>query len=113
MDNLVIKNAVIQSTKLGGYDGKGSIMTFWLNLDYGGTGQGAGGVVLDDPLKDESGKFIRRVGTAEGMQKVMDILKIVDVEKWEDLPGKPIRVEHSQNKVVRIGHYLKDIWMTI
>jgi len=99
------KNAKITSTMLGIEDH--GIMSFMLYLDYGVSVQKAGGYVLDTPIKN----FTRRIGTAEGMSLIMEIMKIVGVEKWEDLPGKHIRVKAERNKVHAIGNYLKDEWL--
>ena len=41
-----IKNAIITGTYLGIEDH--GILTFWLYLDYGGSGQGFGGYQLDN-----------------------------------------------------------------
>ena len=104
------KNALITSTMLGIEDH--GIMSFFLYLDYGDSGhQGAGGYCLDEPLKDRNGRFIRRVGSANGMDLIMKILEVVDVEKWEDLPSKHIRVKAEYTKVHAIGHITKDKWL--
>lgn len=100
------KNAKITGTMLGVEDH--GILSFMLYLDYGGSGQGAGGYCLDTPTKKPDGSFNRRVGTAAGMELIARILRVVGVEKWEDLPGQVIRVQATQNKIRAIGHFLKD-----
>ena len=102
------KNAKITSTMLGTEDH--GILSFYLYLDYGGSGQGAGGYSLDTPIKTGN-TFLRRVGTAEGLSLIMEILEIVGVGKWEDLPGKYIRVQADQAKVHAIGNVIKDKWL--
>ena len=102
------KNAVIQSTQLGKEDH--GIMSFMLTLDYGGSGQGAGGYALDTPIK-KGGKFVKRIGSAAGMSLIMAVLQVVGVENWEDLPGKNIRVRSEHAKVHAIGHFLNDEWL--
>lgn len=104
-----IKNATITSTVLGTEDH--GILTFYLHLDYGGSGQSAGGYSLDNPLKDGNGKFIKRIGTAYGMQLIVAIMETVGVVKWEDLKGQHIRVEAEHNGVLAIGNFLKDNWL--
>jgi len=99
-----IKNARIESVSLG-YEDHG-ILTCMLHLDYGGSGQGFGGYVLDYYNKD----IEERVGTAYGMEFIILILKTVGVEKWEDLVGKNIRVKAEDTKIIAIGHILKDNW---
>jgi hypothetical protein len=37
-------------------------------------------------------------------------MKVVGVDKWENLKGKAVRVKSDHSKVYAIGHYLKDKW---
>lgn len=107
MDNYEIKNAKIQSTDLGPVSH--GCMQFWINLDYGSSGQGFGGFILDnyDESKD------KRVGTAYGLMAIMEVLRVVGVDKWEDLVGKSVRAEANMNNVKRLGHFLKDEWLDL
>jgi hypothetical protein len=102
------KNAIIKSTMLGIEDH--GIMSFYLNLDYGGSGQSAGGYCLDNPIKKD-GKFFKRIGTASGMSLIMEIMEVSGVSKWEDLPNTHIRVKADQGKVYAVGNILKDKWI--
>jgi len=102
-----MRNAKIMSTMLGFEDH--GIFTCWLYLDYGGAGQGFGGYSFDTPINDENGKLIR-IGGAYGAEFIRKILKTVGVDKWEQLPGKHIRVESSNTGVGRIGHIIEDQW---
>ena len=104
MSEIELKNAEITGTHLG-YEDHG-IFTFMLNLKYGGSGQGAGGWALDSYDK----KLDKRIGTKLGMDLIIEILKVLEVEKWEDLPGQFIRVKADYTKVHAIGHLLKDKW---
>ena len=106
--SLEIRNGKITETFLGIEDH--GIFTFMLYLDYGGSGQGAGGYGLDTPIK-VGGTFVRRIGTAGGMSLIMEILSVVGVEKWEDLKGKHIRVKSDYDKVHAIGNIIKDKWV--
>lgn len=99
------KNAKIESTMLG-YEDHG-LLTFMLYLDYGHSGQGAGGYRLDSYDKEKQ----EAVGTTTGLEAIAEIIKVVGVDKWEDLKGKHIRVNASHNKVHAIGHYLEDRWL--
>jgi len=103
------QNALIESTMLG-VEGHG-IFTFMLKLKYDCAGQGPGGYALDTPIKKANGDFDRRVGTAAGMDMLMEILRVVGVSKWEALPGKVIRVRAEHAKVHAIGNVLKDDWL--
>ncbi len=97
-----IQNAKIKSTILG-YEGHG-IFTCHLNLEYDGGGQAFGGYGMGGYDK-KSGKQ-----SGYGSEFIKRVLKVVGVEKWEDLPGKHIRVEAEHTKVHRIGNILKDEW---
>lgn len=107
-NNMEIKNAIIKSTMLGIEDH--GIMSFYLNLDYGGSGQSAGGYCLDNPIH-QGNTFIRRIGTAGGMSLIMEIMEVVGVGKWEDLKNTHIRVKADNSKVYAIGNILKDKWV--
>lgn len=89
-----VLNAKITGTELGG-DERGP--SFWLSLDYGGSGQGFGGYRL-------GGTFTHYV--------IMGILDTLEVARWEDLKGKPCRAKIEDGTVVSVGHYLKDQWFT-
>lgn len=101
------KNARILSTMLGTEDH--GILTCWLHLEYDGSGQGFGGYALDAPNGKRNTDF-KRIGCAWGMQLIKAILETVGVEKWEDLPGKYIRVMAEHSKVHGIGHIIKENW---
>jgi hypothetical protein len=96
------KNAKITSTMLG-LEGHG-IMTFFLYLDYEGSVQGAGGysLISSDIHKDKN---------AFGIAIIKEILKVVGVDKWEDLKGEYVRVKASSNEVSAIGHILENKWL--
>ena len=117
------KNATIESTMLGVEDH--GCFTFYLYLDYGGAGQGFGGHVLDEPLRDpdvpdikdwerrDGGRFVRRRGTAYGADAIMQVLTTLKVGTWEKLPGTPCRVRSGHDRVHAIGHYLEDRWLDL
>lgn len=90
----MIENAKITGTELGG-DERGP--SFWLYLDYGGSGQGFGGYRL-------GGEFTHYV--------IMGILDTLEVARWEDLNGTPVRAKIEDGTIVSVGHYLKDQWFT-
>jgi len=99
-----IKNARIQSTMLG-YEDHG-ILTCFLYLEYGGSGQGFGGYALDAYVKEAK----ERIAGAYGLRFITSVLKVVGVTQWEDLPGKHIRADSDHTKVYRIGNLLRDEW---
>ena len=104
MDDVEIKNAKIESTMLGFEDH--GVFTCFIYLDYGGAGQGFGGYTLHTDHSDEREGVIKNYGT----EFISRILKVVGVEKWEQLPGKHIRVKAEHNKIHAIGNILKDDW---
>lgn len=100
-------NAKIRSTTLGREDH--GIFTAFLNLDYGSSGQSFGGYALDEWCGPRSAEG-RRVGTAYGMEFIAEILRTLEVESWEKLPGTVCRVRCEHSKIHAIGHFLKDQW---
>ena len=101
-------NAQIKSTKLG-FIANG-ICSFDLILDIqGGGGVCIGGWALDRP--DE--KKRKRIGTAYGMDVIMQILQVVGVDTWEELKGKYIRIKdcHLDDRVSSIGNLMKEEWI--
>ncbi len=97
------KNAVITGVSLGMERG---ILTSYVFLDYGNSAQGFGGYVLHSVNRkgfnstpgNYAGHFITRV------------LDIVDVESWDQLKGKTVRVQSESSKIHAIGNIIKDNW---
>ena len=102
-----IMNARIRSTQLGNEDH--GIFTCFLHLEYDHGGQSFGGYALDEH-NQKRGAESERVGTAYGLQFLMEILRVLEVESWEKLPGTVCRVRAEHSKVHAIGHFLKDQW---
>jgi hypothetical protein len=94
MNDITTQNAIIKQTSLGREDEE--FFSFWLRLDYDGSGQAAGGYCL---------------GGQTGLKIIDEILKVLEVETWEKLPGTFIRVQNTRYKVVAIGHIMKDKWL--
>lgn len=98
-----IKNAVITGARID--CGDRGVLTAWLDLDYGGSGQGFGGYVLYLPksfthhkLESPAGHFLFRV------------MQIAGVGEWSELKGKTIRVRRTWTDIEAIGHIVKDDW---
>jgi hypothetical protein len=96
-----LKNAVIEKAYFDNERG----LSAWLQLDYGGCGQGFGGFMLYGPKgwachggANYAGHFIYRC------------LEIGGASDWSKLVGKTIRVKASHSKVIAIGHIVKDDW---
>lgn len=105
-----IANAKITSTLLGREDR--GIMTCYVFVEADGWSCGAGGYGLDewDAVAE------RRVGTALAADFILGILDAVGVEKWEDLPGKYVRVRSEDGliggRIDAIGHIIEDKWFS-
>jgi len=97
-ENVEINNAIIKSYSI---DIERDFIVIWLNLDYGGTGQGFGGYCLynpRNPMQDLTGLFL------------LNCMKIAGVDEINKIIDKPIRVKSNSSRVIEIGHFLKDIW---
>jgi len=93
-----IKNAIIKAARISNEDH--GMLSIWLTLDYGSSGQGFGGYCLYNPThkQDCAGLFIWRV------------LEIAGVNRWERLVGKTIRVKSNHSGIESIGNIVKDDW---
>jgi hypothetical protein len=100
MENKIV-NARIESTRLG-FD-RGVFLTFWLHLRFDGSGQGAGGFILAKAADEDKTSGV-------SCNIIADLLEVVGVESWEDMPGKHIRAVSTHTKVLKIGNILKDKW---
>jgi hypothetical protein len=89
------RNAIILSAEIFIED-HGNLSAY-VNLSYGGSGQGFGGYALDN---DFASVFIRKV------------MEVVGVTKWEDLRGKSVRVIGDDYRIVSLGNIIKDVWFT-
>ena len=100
-----IKNAIITSASITNDDH--GLLTAWLNLDYGGSGQGFGGYALYLP------NSFKNHNTSKGNfvgHFIWRVMEVADVSEWNKLIGKTVRVKAEWGKVHAIGHILKDNW---
>jgi hypothetical protein len=97
--NARIKDATITKADHG-------LLTVWLHLDYGGTGQGFGGYVLH--LNPGSRHY--RLDHGYAGHFIWRVLEIAGVDEWSELVDKTIRVKTTMSKCHAIGHILKDDW---
>ena len=97
--NKSIKNAKIVDAKISLE--RGMFLTINLALDYGGSRQAFGGIVLAKTDKEP---------TVLPCIWLLQLLAQFEVESFSGLVGLPCRVYSNDNKVYRIGHFLKDVW---
>jgi len=95
-----IKNAIIKNVKIEANNG---ILTIWVDVDYGGSGQTFGGFNLYTPsegldTKNYTGHFI------------WELLKISGVNDISKVKGKSIRIKSTYRNIESIGHIVNDIW---
>ena len=75
------------------------IFTMTIDLDYdNGLSQSVGFYALDTPLKID-GKFVKRIGTAEGMQFIINVIDTVGVNAYHELNGKYVWVLFDKDDV--------------
>jgi hypothetical protein len=82
MDEYTKEIARVERVTLG-YEDHG-IFTCMLTLNYGLSGQGAGGYALDRPGDDG------RVGTAYGMEFIIRVMRACGVDEWSQIKGRTI-----------------------
>lgn len=80
--------AKIRTVRLGWEDH--GIFTCQLDLDYGTSGQGAGGYCLDEPRRDGEDKFIGRFGTAFGMEWIIRLMRACNAKDFSDVRGTTV-----------------------
>lgn len=102
-----IKNAKISSTMLGREDH--GIMTFMIYIDACDFACCVGRYCLDEFNPSTQTRVFR----AESMEVISKILEVVGVDKWEDLPGKYIRIEYNGfgSTVTKIGNIIEEKWL--
>ncbi len=99
------KNAVIESATITNDDY--GLLSAWLHLDYGGSGQGFGGYGLYLP---KAFKHHDPCGPNLAGHFIWRCMEIAGVSEWSMLEGKTIRVQCDHGKVHAIGHIVKDDW---
>ena len=101
-----IENAKITSTKLGQEHG---CLTADIFVEGNGWGCAFGGYCLDHWCAD-----VGEHSSSDGYGAITELMKTLEVESWEELTGKYVRVESEGwgGKILRIGHLMKDKWFS-
>jgi hypothetical protein len=104
----VIKNAVIESATITSDDH--GLLSAWLQLNYGGSGQGFGGFALYLPKSFKHHTLLSPAG-----HYIWRVMEVAEVTEWSKLPGKTIRVKTDSERdfggrIVAVGHIVKDDW---
>jgi hypothetical protein len=86
--NLVEQIAKIRHVRLGWEDH--GIFTCQLDMDYGGSGQGAGGYALDEARRGENDEFIGRFGTAYGMEWIIRLMRACNAQDFSEVQGTTV-----------------------
>ena len=101
------QNAKITRTSLGTEDH--GILSAWLYLEFEGGGQAFGGWALDGARK--TGEAERTDSAACGAF-ISGVLRTVEIDLWEKLPGTIVRIRRHKERdtIIAIGHAYKDRW---
>ena len=101
-----ILNAKITNTKLGEDHG---CLTANLFLEGDGWGCTFGGYCLDNSYSD-----VGKYHSPDGYGAIIELMKTLEVESWEELNGKYVRVEIEGwgGNIIKIGHLLKNKWFS-
>ena len=103
MDDYELKNAVIKDATITNDDH--GLLTAWLHLEYGSSGQSFGGYALYLPKSFRHHRMLSGAG-----HFIWRVMEIAEVNEWAELPGKTIRVLSNHCEVKAIGHIIKEDW---
>lgn len=101
-----IENARITKTKLGEEHG---CLTADIIVEGDSWGCAFGGYCLDH--------WCAGVGehtSTDGYGAIIELMKTLEVESWEELKGQYVRVESEGwgGRILKIGHLMKDKWFS-
>jgi hypothetical protein len=102
-----ITNAKITDTSIGYHDGRYGIPVITISLAWEGSGQS-----WQFTLDSFNEELDERVGSAFTHDSIFSILEVVEVEKWEDLKGKYVRLyaPYEYDYIRGIGNIIYDKW---
>lgn len=96
------KNAVIESAEI---KIDGGCLSAYLYLKYENGNQSFGGWVLYLPESFNHHNLLSHAG-----HWIWRVMEIAEVNRWEQLEGKTVRVKAEHAKAHAIGHILRDDW---
>lgn len=101
-----ILNAQITETKLGEDHG---CLTADLVVEGNNWGCRYGGYCLDHWCANIGEHY-----SSDGYGAIIELMKTLEVDSWEELKGKYVRVEIEGwgGKIVKVGHLFKDQWFS-
>lgn len=106
MEITEIKNAIISSAIITSADH--NLLSAWVQLDYGGMGQGFGGYALYVPKS-----FTHHKGQANyAGHFIFRCMQIAGVTDWSKMKGMSVRAKIRKGSVISIGHIINDDWFT-
>jgi len=104
-----VRNAIITKATITNDDH--GLLSAWLSLDYGGSGQDFGGYALYLPFAPNPKDFKNSINQKNyAGHFIWRCMEVADVTEWSKLVGKTIRVKAEHSKVHAIGHIVKDDW---
>lgn len=100
IESAIIQRATITTEERG-------LLSAWLDLDYGGSGQCFGGYALYLPKS-----FRHHGGPNFAGHFIYRCMEVADVTDWAKMVGRTIRVRKQDrfSTVAAIGHIVKDDW---
>lgn len=101
-----IENAKITATKLGEEHG---CLTADIVVEGAGWGCSFGGYCLDHWFAE-----VGEHSSKDGYGAIIELMKTLEVESWEDLKDQYVRVETEGwgGKILRVGHLMKNKWFS-
>ena len=99
-----ILNGKITHTKLGEDHG---CLTVFITIEGSGWGVSVGGYCLDHWF-NKPGEY----HSSDGYGAIIELMKTLSVESWEDLVGQYCRVKSDgwSSTITTIGHLMEDKW---
>ena len=99
-----VKNAIIKKAAITIDDGW---LDCWLELEYTMMNQRFGGYALYLPKSFTHHKLESVAG-----HHIFRIMEVAGVTRWDQLVGKSIRVNTTNDRIKGIGHIIKEDWFS-